>query len=75
VCGLVSSFCEAMTGSLSLANTAALLAKVAVIDFVEAGRPEMYSRSNNGRRTLPWGTPALTGESSVYSASAFTRKC
>jgi hypothetical protein len=24
---------------------------------------------------LSWGTAALTGESSVYSVSTFTRKC
>jgi hypothetical protein len=37
-------------------------AKVAVVDSVEVGRYAVYSRYNNGPRTLPWGTPALTGE-------------
>jgi hypothetical protein len=32
----------------------------------------VYSRYN---RTLPWGTPALTGESSVYSVSTLMTKC
>jgi hypothetical protein len=34
----------------------------------EVGRPAVYSRYNNGPRALLWGVPALTGESSVYSA-------
>jgi hypothetical protein len=34
-----------------------------------------YSRYNNGPVALPLGVPAWTGESSVYSVSAFTRKC
>jgi hypothetical protein len=37
-------------------------AKVAVVDSVEVGRSAVYSRYNNGPRTLPWGTPTLTGE-------------
>jgi hypothetical protein len=24
---------------------------------------------------MPWGMPTLTGESSVYSVTIFTRKC
>jgi hypothetical protein len=31
----------------------------------------VYSRCNNDPRTLPWGMPALTEESSVYSFSTF----
>jgi hypothetical protein len=27
----------------------------------------VYSRYNNSPITLPWGTPTLTGENSVYS--------
>jgi hypothetical protein len=56
---LVCSVCEAV------ARTAVMSAKVAVV----------YSRYNNGPRALPWGALALTEESSVYSVSAFTRKC
>jgi hypothetical protein len=63
-----------MAGSLFVANTAVLL-KVVVIDSDEVGRSALYSRYNNGPRTLPWGMPALTGESSVYSFSTFMRKC
>jgi hypothetical protein len=64
-----------MAESLSKATTAVRLAKVAVVDFGEVGRSAVYSRYNNGPRTLPWGTPALTDDSSVYSVSTFTRKC
>jgi hypothetical protein len=35
----------------------------------------LYSRYNNGPRILPWGTPTLTGDSSMYSVSTLTRKC
>jgi hypothetical protein len=58
-----------------VATTAVSLAKVAVVDSGEVGRSAVYSRYNNGLRTLPWGTPALTEESSVYSFSTFMRKC
>jgi hypothetical protein len=71
----VCSFCEAMAGSLSMATTAVSSAKVAAVDSDEVGRSAVYSRYNNGSRTLPWGTPALTEDSCVYSVSAFTRKC
>jgi hypothetical protein len=72
---LVCSFCEAIVESLSMATTAVWLAKVAVVDSGEAGKSAAFSRHNNGPRTLPWGTPALTGKSSVYSVSTFTWKC
>jgi hypothetical protein len=54
-----------------VATTAVSSVKVTVIDFGEVGRSAVYSRYNNGRR----GTPAFTGESSVYSVSTFRRKC
>jgi hypothetical protein len=63
---LVCILREAMTGSLSVASTAASSAKVAVIDSGEVGRSAVYGRYNNGIRTLPFGTPLLSGESSVY---------
>jgi hypothetical protein len=47
----------------------------AVIDSGEVGRSAVYSRYNNGPRTLPWITPALAEESSVNSYSTFTKKC
>jgi hypothetical protein len=72
---LVYSFCEAMPGSLSMANTAVLSANVAVVDSVKVGWSTVYSRHCSGPRTLPWGTPALTEESSVYADSNFRRKC
>jgi hypothetical protein len=50
-----------MAGSLSMATTAVSLPKVAVVDSGEVGRSAVYSRHNNGPRTLLWGTPALTG--------------
>jgi hypothetical protein len=64
----VCSFCEAMAGSLSMVTTTVSSAKVAVVDSGEVGRSTVYSRhtSNNGPRTLPWDTPALAGERSVY---------
>jgi hypothetical protein len=58
-----------MAGTLSVATTAVSSAKVAVLDSGEVGSSAVYSRYNNGLRTLPWGTRALTGESSVYSVS------
>jgi hypothetical protein len=57
-----------------MATTEVLSAKVAVVDSGEVGRPAVYSGYNNSR-TLPWGTPALTDDSCVYSVSTFTRKC
>jgi hypothetical protein len=58
-----------------MATTAVSSAKVAVVDPGEVGRSAVYSRYNNCPRTLPWGTPAFTDDSSVYSASALMRKC
>jgi hypothetical protein len=55
---LVCSFCETIPGQLSVANTAVSSANVAVVDSVEVGRSEVYSRYNSGPRTLPWGTPS-----------------
>jgi hypothetical protein len=54
-----------------MATTAVLLAKVAVVDSGEVGRSAVYSKYSNGPMTLPWGTPALTNDSSVYSVSTF----
>jgi hypothetical protein len=54
-----------MAGSLSMATTAVSPAKVAVVDPGEDGRSAMYNRCNNGPRTLPRGTSALTDDSSV----------
>jgi hypothetical protein len=71
-CRSVCSLCEAMTGSLFVATTAVSSAKA--VDSGEVVRSAVYSRYNNGPRTLPWGTPALT-DSSVYSVSTLTRKC
>jgi hypothetical protein len=62
-CSFVKQWLE-----LSMASTAVLSAKVAVVYSGEVGR-------YNGHRALPLAAPALTGESSAYSVSAFTRKC
>jgi hypothetical protein len=59
----VCSFCEAIAETLSVAITAVLSAKVAVVDSGEVGRSAVHSRYNNGPRTLPWGTLALTEDS------------
>jgi hypothetical protein len=70
---LACSLCDAMSGSLSVASTAVLSAKFAVIDSCEVGRSAMYNRYNNCHRNLFWCTSALTIESSRYSVSNFTR--
>jgi hypothetical protein len=41
----VCSFCETMDGPLSMVTTAVSWAKVAVVDYSEAGRYAVYSRS------------------------------
>jgi hypothetical protein len=41
---LVCNLCEAMAGSLSMATTAVLSAKVAVVDSCEVGRSAVYSK-------------------------------
>jgi hypothetical protein len=64
-----------MAGSLSLVSTALTLVNVAVVDSCDLGRSAVYSRFGNDPRTLSWFTPQLTGESSLYSVSAFMRKC
>jgi hypothetical protein len=37
-----------------------------VVDSGEGGRSAVYSRYNNSPRTLSWGMPTLTEESSVF---------
>jgi hypothetical protein len=66
---LVCSFCQAMPGSLSVANTAVLSGNVAVVYSVHVGRSAVYRKYNSGHRT------AFTKDSSVYSDSNFMRKC
>jgi hypothetical protein len=63
---LVCSLCDAVAGSLSVATTAVTSAKVAMVDSGEVGRSAVYNRYYNGPRTLPWGTPILTEDSSMY---------
>jgi hypothetical protein len=63
----VCSLCEAMAASLSMASTAVSSAKIAVIDSSKVDRSAVYNRYNNGRRTLPWGMPALTEHTCVLS--------
>jgi hypothetical protein len=64
-----------MAGSLTVASTTALLAKVAVVESAKVGRSAMYRRYNDDPRTLSLHMPAYTGKSFVYSFSTFTRKC
>jgi hypothetical protein len=71
---LVCSSCEAMAGSLSMTITEVSSAKVAVVESGEVVRSEVYKRYRSGPRTLPWGVPAFTRESSMYSFSTLTRK-
>jgi hypothetical protein len=70
--GFFYNLCKAMPESLSVANTAVSSANVAVVDSVEVGRSAVCSRYNNGPRTLPWHTSALTEEGPVYTISAYT---
>jgi hypothetical protein len=65
--GLACSFYEAMARSLSVATTAVSSEKFSIVDSGELEMTTVYSRYNNGPRTLPWFTPALTGGNSVYS--------
>jgi hypothetical protein len=74
VARLVCSFCEAMTGSLSVAGTALLSTEFAIVDCCVVGRSSMYSRYNNDPRTLPWGTPSLTEECLLCKWDLRTRK-
>jgi hypothetical protein len=64
-----------MARSLSVATTAVLFAKFAVVDSGEVGRFAVYSSYNNSPRTLSWGTTSLAEDSSVFSVSTFMRKC
>jgi hypothetical protein len=64
-----------MALSLSMGTTAVSSAKVAVVDSGEVGRSAVYSRCDDGPRTVLWSTPALIDDSCVYSVSTFTRKC
>jgi hypothetical protein len=57
---LVYSFCEAIAGLLSAASIAVPSANVTLVDSGEVVRSAVYSRLNNGPRTLPWGMPAWT---------------
>jgi hypothetical protein len=65
---LVCSSCKAMVGSLSVATTAVSSAKFTVVDSGEVHRLTVYSRYNNGRKTLPWGKRTLAVHS-VHSVS------
>jgi hypothetical protein len=59
-----------------MATTAVSLTEIAaLVDFGKVGRSAVYSKYNNGPRTLAWGTSAFTDDSSMYSVSTFTRKC
>jgi hypothetical protein len=46
-----------------------------VVDCGEVGRSAVYNWYNNCHNNTALGYPALTGGSSVYSLSTFTRKC
>jgi hypothetical protein len=61
---LFCSFCEAMPGSLPVANTTVSSANIMVGDSVQVGKSADYSRCNSGPRTLSWCTPVLTGVNS-----------
>jgi predicted DNA-binding transcriptional regulator AlpA len=54
--------------------TAVSSAKVAVMESGEVGRSAVYRMYSKGPRTLPWGTPVLTGVRSVRSVLTFMMK-
>jgi hypothetical protein len=56
-----------------MARTAISYVKVADVASDEVGRSVVNSKYSNGLRTLPLGTPALMGKSSVYLFSALMR--
>jgi hypothetical protein len=58
-----------------VASTAVSSVKRAVADSDDVGKAAVSSRCNNGPRTPPWGTPALTEEGSVCTVLIFTMKC
>jgi hypothetical protein len=47
-------FCEAMVGSLSVANTAVWSPKLPFVDSIEFGSSAIHGRYNNGLRILPY---------------------
>jgi hypothetical protein len=55
-------------------STAISLTNFALVDSGEVDRSAMYSRYNNGPRTLSWGTSANIVESFVYSVSTSKRE-
>jgi hypothetical protein len=57
-----------------VAMTAVSSAKVAVMESGEVGRSAVYRRYCKGPRTLPLGTPALTGVRFVSSVLTYTMK-
>jgi hypothetical protein len=57
-----------------VATTAVSSAMVAAMEPGEVGRSAVYNRYSKGPRTLPWGTPALTGVRSVSPVSTFATK-
>jgi hypothetical protein len=57
-----------------MAMTAVSSANVAVMESEEVGRSAVYKRYSNGPRTLPLGTPALTGVRFASSELVFTMK-
>jgi hypothetical protein len=63
-----------MARLLSVAITVVSSAKIDVVDSGEVGRSEVYKRYRSGLRTLLWGKPAFTGQSSVYSFLTLTRQ-
>jgi hypothetical protein len=53
-----------------VASSTVSSAKFAVVDSGEVGRSALYSRYNNGLRTLAWGMPTLTLDVCVFKKLA-----
>jgi hypothetical protein len=58
-----------------MARMAVSSANVAMVVVGEVGRSAVYMRYSNGPRTLPWGTPAWTGDRVRCVEAILTKKC
>jgi hypothetical protein len=54
-----------------MATAAVSSAKVAMVDSAEVCGSAVYSRYNNGPKTLPWGMPTMTGEFCVLTFNLY----
>jgi hypothetical protein len=55
-----------------VATAAVSSTNIAAVDSIDVSRFVVYRRYKSGHRTLPFGTPRVTGEISVHSIAAFS---